>query len=67
LIKGLFYQALLVKWQWKLGCPKPDEGFHDLLARVRMFEEHEKQFAASAQTRNEVKKGSGDGSQKVPI
>ena len=30
-----------------------------------MFEEHKKQFAASAQTRNEVK-GSGDGSREVP-
>ena len=66
LIKGRFYQALLIKWQRKLGCPKPDEGFHDLLAHVRMFEEHEEQFAASAQTQNEVKKGSGVGSQKVP-
>lgn len=66
LIKGRFYPALLVKLQRKLGCPKPDKGFHDLLARARMFEEHEKQFVASAQTRNEVKKGSGDGSRKVP-
>ena len=32
LLKGRFYQALMVKWQWKLGCPKPDEGFHELLA-----------------------------------
>ena len=48
LLKGRFYQALLVKWQRKLGCPKTDEGFHDLLARARMLEEHEKQFAASA-------------------
>ena len=49
LLKGRFYQALQVKWQRKLGAPKPDETFHDLLARVRMLEEHEKQFAASAE------------------
>jgi hypothetical protein len=67
LLKGRFYQALLVKWQRKLGCPKPDEGFHDLLARARMFEEHEKQFTASAQTRGETKKGStDDDSRKAP-
>ena len=59
-------RPFLVKWQRKLGCPKPDEGFHDLLARARMFEEREKQFAASAQAQNEVKKGSGDGYRKVP-
>ena len=64
LLKGRFYQALLVKWQRKLGCPKPDEGFHELLARARMLEEHEKQFAASAQTRSETKKTTGDGSKK---
>ena len=28
LLKGQFYEALTVKWQQKLGCPKPDEGFH---------------------------------------
>ena len=59
-------RPFLVKWQQKLGCPKPDEGFHDLLARARMFEGREKQFAASAQAQNEVKKGSGDGYRKVP-
>ena len=53
LLKGRFYQALMVKWQRKLGCPKPDEGFHELLARARMLEEHEKQFAVSVQSRNE--------------
>lgn len=62
--KARFYQALLVKWQRKLGCPKPDEGFHDLLGRARMLEEHEKQFTASALTRGEVRKGSNGGSRK---
>ena len=52
LLKGRFYQALQVKWQRKLGAPKPDESFHDLLARARMLEEHEKQFAASAELRS---------------
>ena len=52
LIKGQFYQALLVKWQRKLGSPKPEETFHDLFARARMLEECEKQFAASANVRS---------------
>ena len=66
LLKGRFYQALLVKWQRKLGPPKPEEGFHDLFARARMLGEHEKQFSASAsvQNRNEMKKGPSDGSRK---
>ncbi len=64
LLKGRFYQALLVKWQRKLSCPKPDEGFHELLARARMLEEHEKQFALSAQSRNENKKGSSEHSRR---
>ena len=53
LLKGHFYQTLLVKWQWKLGAPKPDESFHDLLLRARMLEEHEKQYQASAESRSE--------------
>ena len=53
LLKGHFYQALLVKWQRKLGAPKPDESFHDLLARAHMLEEHEKQFQASAESRSD--------------
>ena len=52
LLKGRFYQALLVKWQRKLGAPRPDESFHDLLARARMLEEHERQFSASAESRS---------------
>ena len=56
LLKGRFYQALQVRWQRKLVCPKPDEGFHDLFARARMLEEHEKQYAASAVGRNDGKR-----------
>ena len=56
LLKGRFYQALLVKWQRKLGSPKPDESFHDLFSRARMLEECEKQFAVSANTRTEAVK-----------
>ena len=52
LLKGRFYQALLVKWQCKLGPPKADESFHDLFARARMIEEYEKQYQASAEARN---------------
>lgn len=56
MLKGRFYQALQVKWQRKLGCPKPEEGFHDLFARARMLEEHEKQYAALAVGRMDAKK-----------
>ena len=54
LLKGRFYQALMVRWQRKLGCPKPEEGFHDLFTRARMLEEQEKQFAASAISRQDT-------------
>ena len=61
LFKGRFYQALLVKWQRKLESPKPDESFHDLLARACMLERYEKQYAASAEARKgQMKKHSGD-------
>ena len=39
LFKGLFYQALLVKWQRKLVTPKPTESFHDFFAHARMLAE----------------------------
>ena len=68
LLKGRFYQALLVKWQRMLGCPKPEEGFHDLLACARMLEGHEKQFAASAQNQTEARRrGPAEGSRKQPV
>ena len=41
-----------MKWQRKLGSPKPEETFHDLFTRARMLEECEKQFAASANVRS---------------
>ena len=50
LLKGRFYQALKVMWQKKLGPPKAEESFHDLLSRV-MFEEYEKQYHESAKIR----------------
>lgn len=52
LLKGRFYQALLVKWQRKLGAPKAEESFHDLYTRARLLEEYEKQYTASAESRN---------------
>jgi hypothetical protein len=48
LIKGRFFQALLVKWQRKLETPKPGETFHELYNRARMVEQYEKQYVASA-------------------
>ena len=49
LLKAWFYQALLVKWQHKLGLPKADESFHDLYTHARLLEKYEKQYAASAE------------------
>jgi hypothetical protein len=60
LLKGQFYQALQVRWQRKLGAPKPDESFHDLLAQARMLEEQEKQFSASRTRKSGRKSGSVD-------
>ena len=37
MLKGRFYQALLPKWQRKLGAPKPSESFDDLYARARAY------------------------------
>lgn len=53
LIKGRFYQALNVKWQRKLGKPKPEETFHELYDRARMLEQHEKQYSVSARVQLE--------------
>ena len=49
MLKGRFYQALLPKWQRKLGAPKLGESFTELYDRARMLEQHERQYQASAQ------------------
>ena len=56
LLKGQFFQALLVKWQKKLGAPKPDEIFHQLYDQARMLEQYEKQYEFSAKTQSEYNK-----------
>ncbi len=48
LLKGRFYQALLPKWQRKLGAPKATETFDDLYARARALERHDQQFNVRA-------------------
>ena len=55
MLKGRFFQALLPKWQRKLGAPKIDEEFNDLYDRARVIERHEKQYLASASARSEGK------------
>lgn len=55
LLKGRFFQALLPKWQWKLGAPKPGETFAEIYDRARMLEKHERQYVASAAVRNDQK------------
>ena len=55
LVKGRFFQALLPKWQQKLGAPRATESFSDLYDRARTLERHDKQFSASATARGDGK------------
>ena len=48
-----FFQAIHVKWQRKLGAPKPGETFQELFDRARVLEQHEKQYAESAASRGD--------------
>ena len=54
LLKGRFYQALLPKWQRKLGAPKTGESFEELYGRARMAECHDRQYTEAAGERREV-------------
>ena len=56
LLKGRFFQAIHVKWQRKLGAPKPGETFQELFDRARVLEQHEKQYAESAASRGDLSK-----------
>ena len=48
LLKGRFFQALNVKWQRKLGAPRPDETFYTLYDRARALKSREKQYSSSS-------------------
>ena len=61
MLKGRFYQALLPKWQRKLGAPKAAEAFDDLYTRARTLERHDQQFNA----RRSDSKPQGDHSYKL--
>ena len=65
LIKGRFFQALLVKWQRKLEAPKPGETFHELYNRARMMEQYEKQYAASAAAHSDQSSKKNDHTHKT--
>ena len=54
MLKGQFFQALHVKWQRKLGAPKPQETFASCYDRARTLEQHEKQYAASAASKSDT-------------
>jgi len=56
LLKGRFFQALLPKWQRKLGAPKVTESFNELYERARTCERHEQQYRANTRTKD-VSKG----------
>ena len=53
LLKERFFQAPQVKWQRKLGAPKPEESFQDLYDRARLMEQYEKQYSDTVAVRNE--------------
>ena len=55
MLNGRFFQALLPRWQRKLGTPKIDEKFNDLYDRARVAERHEKQYLVSASARSDAK------------
>ena len=76
LLKGRFFQALLPKWQRKLGAPKVGESFNELYERARTCERHDKQYQsafnqrAKDQSRPKAKRvesapGSSDASEQV--
>ena len=52
LLKGRFFQALLSRWQRKLGAPKPDESFDELFARARTTERRDEQYNTTMGDRN---------------
>ena len=54
LLKGRFFQALLPKWQRKLGAPKAEESFDELYSRARMTECRDKQYAEAAGKRRQT-------------
>ena len=53
LLKGRFFQALLPRWQRKLGAPKPDESFDELFSRARTTERREQQYSEVAGERSD--------------
>ena len=55
LLKELFFQALLSKWQGKLSAPKPGEMFSELYDRARTLEKQDKQISATAAFRGDNK------------
>ena len=54
LVKGRFFQALLPRWQRKLGAPKPDESFDELFNRARTTERREQQYCEVAEERKDA-------------
>ena len=58
MLKGHLYQALLPKWQHKLGAPKTDKSFENLYARARAIERHDQQIGAGRQVDSRPRKPS---------
>ena len=54
LLKGHFFQALLPRWQRKLGAPRTEKSFDELFARARTTERREEQYSAVAGDRNDA-------------
>jgi len=49
LLKERFFQTLHIKWQRKLGAPKPDETFYALYDQARGLESREKQYSSGVE------------------
>ena len=64
LLKGRFYQALITKWQRKLGALRPDEMFLQLFERARAVEHHDKQYSEASNRRDERKTRQNSSKQK---
>ena len=55
LLKGRFFQALLPKWQRKLGAPKVTESFSELYERARTSERHDQQYRTNPRGKDVAK------------
>ena len=56
LLKGKFFQALLPKWQRKLGAPNLGDSFNALYERARTCEQHDQQYRSTRDSHDPIGK-----------